>query len=149
MTTVKVAGTKEVTVRVAVADPPWDMVMLEGVTEDVRPGVDTVGARAMLPEKPFTPARVMVAVPFAPAPNVITCGFEDMLKSTTFTVMVAEWDNGPFVPVMVTVYCPGGEAPVTETLSVERTVLPAVTATLLGLVVRESPPGTEEGVRAT
>jgi hypothetical protein len=148
MVTVKVDGTEEVTVRVVVADPPCDIATLEGLREAVRPGADTVAASVTVPEKPLTPLTVIVEFPLAPASKMIDEGV-GMLKSTTFTVMVVEWERGPFVPITVTIYCPGGEAPVAEMVSVERTVLPDVTATLLGLVVRESPPGAEEEVKAT
>lgn len=145
----KVDGSREATVRVMVADPPCDIVTLTGFKEAVSPGIDTVVARVTVPEKPLTPAMVTVEFPLAPVSKMIDEGLAKMLKSTTFTVMVVEWERGPLVPVTVTTYCPGGEAPVTEIVSVERAVLPAVTATLLGFVVRESPPGIDEGVKAT
>jgi hypothetical protein len=147
--TEKVVGRVEVTVKVAVAEPPCVIVTLEELREGVRPGADTEYDRVTVPEKPLMPEMVRVEFPLAPESNMIDDGLEAILKSTTFTVMVVEWESAPLVPVTVTTYWPAGEAPVTDIVSVEKTLPPDVTVTLLGFVVKASPPGAEDAVKAT
>ena len=79
--------------------------MLDGVRVHVNPVPgDIEDVRATVPVNPLTGATVIVDVPEAPALTVIEVGLAVMVKSTTFTVMLAvEWDSEPLVPVTVTV----------------------------------------------
>jgi hypothetical protein len=69
-------------------DDPEPPVMLVELRVHVRPE-DGLLVRATVPVNPFTGATVIVDVPEAPALTVTEVGLAEMVKSTTFTVMVA------------------------------------------------------------
>ena len=62
----------------------------------------TVSVRLTVPVKPFTAVIVIVEVADTPA---LTAAGEvaAIVKSVTVNVAVAEWDNAPLVPVIVSV----------------------------------------------
>ncbi len=92
----------ELKVRVDVPVPPEERVTLAGLTEDVRPDGDTADVRATVPAKPLTLVRVIVCVLTRPA-MTLTLDGALRVKSTTFTVTMAERDRDPLVPCTVTV----------------------------------------------
>ncbi len=89
-------------VSVLVPEPP---VMLVGLTEQVSPVAgETLVVRATVPVKPLTGATVIVDIALTPGVVLTVVGLAAIVKSTTWTVMVAVvWDRDPLVPVTVTV----------------------------------------------
>lgn len=71
------------TVKVVVACPPEETVTDEEVRDTVGPveDGDTVALRVMIPEKPFVPDRMTVAVIFEPRATFNVFGLVVMLKS--------------------------------------------------------------------
>ena len=86
--------------------PPGLRVTLTGLREVVRPLGVTDVERLTVPAKPARLVRVMVEVLEPPAWTVSVVGLAEIVKSPTPTVIVAVWDSGPLVAVMVTVYVP-------------------------------------------
>ncbi len=77
-------------------------VMLAGLTEAVRAeGADVVSET--VPAKPLSPVTVIVEVPGEPARMLREEGLAEIVKSTTFTVTMTEWNMELVLPVMVTV----------------------------------------------
>ncbi len=84
-----------------VEDPEAVMRTRDSVA--VRPE-ELVSVRETVPGKPFWPVTVMVKVPGVPASSVREPGLEEMVKSTTWTVIrPVVWTRGPLVPVTVRV----------------------------------------------
>jgi hypothetical protein len=101
-------------------------VMVESVTKPVNPFCE------------LTWIRVELAIP---AWTIIVSGKMMMLKSLTFTVIVAEWSRVPFVPVTVTTYAPAGAEKFAIIVSVEEPVPPGARVTVVVLRNIGSPAG--------
>ncbi len=90
---------------VAVADWPDASVMVDGETDGMKPGDETVAEREMLPERPFWLERVIATDPEEPRRIGKDCGTAEMLKSLagpTVREIVVERESGPTEPVTVT-----------------------------------------------
>jgi hypothetical protein len=77
-----------------------DSTMLLGLASALIPA-DADADSEIVPEKPLRALTVMVEVPEDPA-SIDRDVAVLMLKSTTVTVMMAEWVSVPLVPVTVT-----------------------------------------------
>ncbi len=75
----------------------------------VRP-FEGLSDKTTVPVKPFTGPTVTVRLDWLPTNNMTDDWLMETEKSTTLTVKTIEWDNGPLVPVTVTVYVPGDVA---------------------------------------
>ncbi len=73
---------------------------LLGLNTAVRP-TGTVAGRAIPPENPFRPLRMIDEVPEEPAVIDTVDGLADIVKSTTLTSTVIDRDNEPLVPATV------------------------------------------------
>lgn len=89
-------------VRVEMPVPPEARVTLAELTEAERPDDDTLVVSATTPVKPLMLARVIVDVLDAPATTFILEGLAEIVKSTTFTATVTEWESDPLVLCTVT-----------------------------------------------
>ncbi len=84
--------------------PPELRVTTAGLTEAERPvGDDTTEVIATVPEKPLMLASDIVEVLGMPTTTLRLEGLAEIVKSTTFTATVAEWESDPLVPCTVTV----------------------------------------------
>lgn len=70
---------------------------LFGLADAPRPAGE-VSDRETVPVNPFSPLRLIVAVPEDPA-IIEMVGLTEMVKSTTLTEMLTEWDSDPLVAV--------------------------------------------------
>ena len=96
----------EVNVQVEFAEPPDERNRLVGLHETVRPveGV-TDSARFTLPEKFPKLVRIMVDEPLEPDRKPTVDGLAATVNpddAATLTLIMAEWDSEPLVPVTVT-----------------------------------------------
>ncbi len=85
-----------------VPEPP---VMLVGLTEQVSPVVgETLVVSATVPVNPLTGMTVIMDVAATPGVVFTVVGFAVIVKSTTWTVIVAVvCERDPLIPVTVTV----------------------------------------------
>ncbi len=103
--------------------------------------------RDMLPAKPPRLLTVTLEESEVPNPMVRTVGLAEIVKSTTSTVKVAEWDNDPLFPVTVTVKIPGEN--LAKSFNVAVTPPPPESVTLDGLKDNVGPVGGAVAVRLT
>jgi hypothetical protein len=87
---------------VEVLEAPSEMPA--GVRVHVKPVAGDIElVSAMVPVNPFSGVTVIVEVAVVPALTDPVVGLAATEKSVTVNVAVVEWDNDPFVPVIVRV----------------------------------------------
>jgi hypothetical protein len=123
----------EAGVKVVVTREPWPLT-----------------ARFTVPVNPFNAPIVTVAVPLLLGAIVMLVGATEMVKfgagaGFTTRVTVVEWTRVPLVPVIVSVYVPGG----VEALVVTDMVEVPEPVTELGLKLALAPAGSPVAVRPT
>jgi len=103
--TEKSPTTLPVTVSVALPEPPETML---GTIVAVMLEDEATAVRVTVPVNPPDGVTVIVDVPWPPVVNVMFVGLEVNVKSTVtvrnmMVIVAVVWDNGPLVPVTVTV----------------------------------------------
>ncbi len=84
--------------------PEVPRLTVAGLSDAVRPVAgETDDESATVPVKPPRLVTVIVEVSEEPRPRVIVFVDADILKSTTLTITLAEWETMLLVPVTVTV----------------------------------------------
>jgi hypothetical protein len=133
-------------VSVDVPDPPELSEILVELKLSRGPLGMEAAERDTVPVNPAMLDRLTVTVPLVPETKLREDGFTATVKSWTLTVIVTEWDDGPLVPVTVTVYVPT----VLELRErVEELDPPEVKLTVAGLMEAVSPVGVTDVVRLT
>jgi len=94
--------------------------------------------RLTMPVNPLRAVMVMVELAIASAATATVVGLEAMVKSVTVTTIVAVWEKGPPVPVIVMVYVPFA---VGLKVRIDVAVPALVNVTVVGLSENTSPEG--------